>query len=91
MAIRLYRLEIRGANNNPKDVDRWEAVCSSEEEFVLALRASSFAESTDAKDYMEGFAERAYKLHSHFIRTSSYEDFVQDLVAVGYLTLLEVN
>jgi hypothetical protein len=87
----LYRLEIRGITSNPDDVDRWECLAETPKDFVQALRNSSFAESEDVFDYMNGFAERAYEMDSHYIRSSSCEEFVEDLVSVGYLTISEVN
>lgn len=91
MTKKLYHLVIRGANHRPEDVDTWGATVTGPEDFVTQLRASSFVESKDNSDYMHGFAERAYKLHSHFLRTDTCENFVQDLQAVGYLTISEVN
>lgn len=66
-------------------VDRREFIADSPEELVRKMRNSSFTPSTDEKDYMRQFAERAKKLYKIEIRHENEEQFLDDCVKHGII------
>lgn len=73
----------------------WRIVVKNNEEFVFWLwRGASgtmHSNPSTIADYMREFAERAYAVHQHFIRIGNVDDFVTDLMAVGYVTISDLN
>lgn len=60
-------------------------VAATPQEFVRELRLGSRFDSggTDA-EYMERFADRLEQLEGHRVRTTTPEEFLDDLVTHGY-------
>ncbi len=71
--------------------DGFRVVCSSDYEFVLALKQSSkFAYEEPIMDYIKGFAERK-KMHTgDDIRFGSVKDFVADLTNCNILVVVQM-
>ena len=59
---------------------------ASPDEIVKALRdGSRFASDQNEADYIEGFADRYREYSESLIRSDTSENFVADLLKVGYL------
>ncbi len=71
-----------------EDGDTFNAV--SPQDLVEHLRNSSrFASGETTADFMVGFADRYWEWNQTTIRADSPENFVEDLLQTGYLTVTE--
>jgi len=62
---------------------------SSHEEFASRLWLGSFSPAKSLDDYMEEFADRAYRAMGDFVSTRTGTDFTDSLIRNGYVTVFD--
>lgn len=70
---------------------RYEFRAQSHEDFLRLMWLGSFSEDLTLADYMQGLAYRVWVWERHFLRVSSIETFVGDLITVGVVQVTETN
>ncbi len=68
-----------------------EFACTSHVEFATRLWSESFSTATTLAAYMEGYADRAYRVTGCFIATDSPEKFVNSLIDRGHVQVRKIN
>lgn len=71
--------------------EQYEFRAQSHEDFLRLMWLGSFSDDPTLADYMQGLAYRIWVWEQHFLRVSSIEVFVADLIAVGVVRITETN
>lgn len=64
---------------------------SNAEEFVTNMRNSSRSTEATLQDYMVAVSDRCMIDSRKYVRTTSYDDFLQDLISFEYVTQINTN
>ena len=74
-----------------KLLDGVEHGAINQTDFVKQLRTTSFFPCETVEDYMMEFAKRVYVLYSSHVRTDSADNFVNDLIKLKIVYILDLN
>jgi|LauGreDrversion4_2_1035121.scaffolds.fasta_scaffold1162122_2 hypothetical protein len=64
---------------------------STSEEFVTNMRNSSRSSEASLQDYMVAVSDRCMVDSRKYVRTTSYDDFLQDLITFEYVVQINTN
>lgn len=74
-----------------KLLDGVEHGAISHEDFVKQLRSTSFFPCETVEDYMMEFSKRVFVLYSSHVRTDNANNFVNDLIKLKIVYILDLN